>query len=77
MAQDFAICLPRSGDLWLREKNTGKKILCCVGRGFLAMANSDGRRQNDCSTQLSLGVGVKKANFLITSNLKTIFSDFP
>ncbi|MCY7384393.1 MAG: hypothetical protein LH628_17765 [Microcoleus sp. CAN_BIN18] len=57
MAQDFAICLPRSGDLWLREKNTGKKILCYVGRGFLAMANSDGRRQNDCSTRRVWGLG--------------------
>ncbi|MCW6051545.1 hypothetical protein QUB60_02125 [Microcoleus sp. A2-C5] len=77
MTHDFAICLVRSGDLCLRDKNICKKILCPQGRGFLAMANSDGRRQKDCSRQSSLGVGVKKANFLITSNLKTIFSDFP
>jgi len=53
-----------------------KKILCLQAEDFFAIASSEGRRNQDCSTDKFWG-WVKKLSFLIASNLKTISADFP
>ena len=52
-----------------------KKILCLRAKDFFAIASSEGRRK--IAPQINSGDGVKKLSFLIASNLKTIFADFP
>jgi hypothetical protein len=56
MAQNLANCLVRGDDFMLAVKKLHKKIPCPADRGFLAVANSNGREQKDCFKPLSLGI---------------------